>query len=251
MTDKEFSGKTALVTGGSRGIGRAISLKLARHGANIAINYVSRDADALSAKQAVEREGVRCVLVKGDISNPDAMASVTARTRDALGPISLLVANAAISMIENHREISFETWRKTMSVNLDGAFLSVMAVKDEMLTQNYGRIVCISSVAALRPRKMQIHYASSKAAVSALVRCCAEAFAPHVRINCIAPGLIETEMGALIGPAQTQAIIDATPLSRLGKPEEIASVAHFLLSDQSSFMTGQTIAVSGGRVMLP
>ena len=95
MTEKEFTGKTALVTGGSRGIGRAISLKLASAGANIAINYMSRDADAVATKQAVEKEGVRCVLVKGDISSPEAMASVTARTREALGPISLLVANAA------------------------------------------------------------------------------------------------------------------------------------------------------------
>jgi NAD(P)-dependent dehydrogenase (short-subunit alcohol dehydrogenase family) len=251
VTEKEFTGKTALVTGGSRGIGRAISLKLARNGANIAINYMSRDADAVATKEAVEKEGVRCALVKGDISSPEAMASVTARTREALGPISLLVANAAISLIESHNEISFETWRKTMSVNLDGTFLSVMAVKDEMLAQNYGRIVCISSIAALRPRKMQIHYASSKAALSALVRCCAEAFAPHVRVNCIAPGLIETEMGAMIGPAVTKSIIEATPLARLGRPEEIANAVHFLLSDQSSFMTGQTIAVSGGRVMLP
>jgi 3-oxoacyl-[acyl-carrier protein] reductase len=98
---------------------------------------------------------------------------------------------------------------------------------------------------------MQMHYSASKAAVSALVRCCAEAFAPHVRVNCIAPGLIETEMGASIGPAVTKSIIEATPLARLGRPEEIANAVNFLLSDQSSFMTGQTIAVSGGRIMLP
>jgi 3-oxoacyl-[acyl-carrier protein] reductase len=251
VTEKEFTGKTALVTGGSRGIGRAISIRLARNGANIAINYQSRDADAIATKEDVEKEGVRCALVKGDISSPEAMASVATRTREALGPISLLVANAAISLIESHKEISFETWRKTMSVNLDGAFLTMMAVKDEMLAQNYGRIVFISSVAALRPRKMQMHYSASKAAVSALVRCCAEAFAPHVRVNCIAPGLIETEMGASIGPTVTKSIIEATPLARLGRPEEIANAVNFLLSDQSSFMTGQTIAVSGGRIMLP
>ncbi len=138
-----------------------------------------------------------------------------------------------------------------MAVNLDGPFLCLMAVKDEMLAAGYGRIVCISSVAALRPRKMQIHYASSKAGLLGLVRCFAEALAPKVRVNAIAPGLIETEMGESIGPATTQAIIDATPLGRLGKPEEIANVTYFLLSDQASFMTGQTVAVSGGRVMLP
>jgi 3-oxoacyl-[acyl-carrier protein] reductase len=112
-------------------------------------------------------------------------------------------------------------------------------------------MVCVSSVGALGPRRMQIHYASSKAAVIAMVRCCADAFAPHVRVNCIAPGVIETEMGAILGKSAIQDIVAATPLARLGQPEEIANVAHFLLSDQSSFMTGQTIAVSGGRIMLP
>jgi NAD(P)-dependent dehydrogenase (short-subunit alcohol dehydrogenase family) len=165
-------GKTALITGGSRGIGRATALKLARHGANIAINYLNRDHEAEEAKSLVEQEGARCVLVKADISDPDAVADMVTRAREALGPIDLLVANAGISILESHEEISWDTWRQTMSINLDGAFLTIMAVKDEMIRREHGRIVCISSVAALRPRKMQIHYASSKAALHAMVRCC-------------------------------------------------------------------------------
>jgi NAD(P)-dependent dehydrogenase (short-subunit alcohol dehydrogenase family) len=251
MSAKDLAGKTALITGGSRGIGRAIALKLARHGANIAINYLNRDDDAFQARELVRKQGVECVLVKGDISDPASVETVVARTREALGPIGILVANAAISILETHAEISWETWKKTMSINLDGTFLPIMAVKDEMLANRYGRILCLSSVAALRPRQKQIHYASSKAAILALVRCCAEAFAPDVRVNCIAPGLIETEMGALLGPDTIRGIIEATPLGRLGQPEEIANVAYFLLSDLSSFMTGQTLAVSGGRIMLP
>jgi 3-oxoacyl-[acyl-carrier protein] reductase len=251
MSAKDLAGKTALITGGSRGIGRAIALKLARHGANIAINYLNRDDDAFQARELVRKQGVECVLVKGDISDPASVETVVARTREALGPIGILVANAAISILETHAEISWETWKKTMSINLDGTFLPIMAVKDEMLANRYGRILCLSSVAALRPRQKQIHYASGKAAILALVRCCAEAFAPDVRVNCIAPGLIETEMGALLGPDTIRGIIEATPLGRLGQPEEIANVAYFLLSDLSSFMTGQTLAVSGGRIMLP
>jgi 3-oxoacyl-[acyl-carrier protein] reductase len=251
MPDSEFAGRVALVTGGARGIGRAIAIKLARHGADVAINFRSRTREAGEAKERVEQEGRRCVLVPGDISDPAQVDCVVRTTREQLGPIGLLVANAAISILESHDQISFDTWKQTMSVNLDGTFLSIMAVKDEMLSAGYGRIVCISSVAALRPRKLQIHYSASKAAVIAMVRCCAEAFAPAVRVNCIAPGVIETEMGASLGPAATQSVIAATPLGRLGRPDEIANVAHFLLSDQSSFMTGQTIAVSGGRIMLP
>ncbi|MBM3800912.1 MAG: 3-oxoacyl-ACP reductase FabG [Acidimicrobiia bacterium] len=251
MTPKDLAGKTALITGGSRGIGRAIALRLARHGANVAINYFSRDADAVDTQREVQREGVPCVLVKGDVSEPASVDSVVARTCEALGPVDLLVANAGISILESHKEISWTTWKKTLSINLDSVFLSIMAVKDGMLERKYGRIVCISSVAALRPRQRQIHYAASKGAIVSMVRCCAEAFAPHVRVNCIAPGLIETEMGAGLGPEATKSIVENTPLNRLGQPEEIANVAYFLLSDQSSFMTGQTLAVSGGRIMLP
>jgi 3-oxoacyl-[acyl-carrier protein] reductase len=249
--NKDLAGKTALITGGSRGIGRAIAIRLAHHGAHIAINYFSRDADAHGTQKEVQQEGVQCVLVKGDVSDPASVNSVVAKTREALGPIDFLVANAGISIIESHQEISWQTWKKTMSTNLDSVFLTVMAVKDEMLARQFGRIVCLSSVAALRPRQRQIHYAASKGAIVSMVRCCAEAFAPHVRVNCIAPGLIETEMGAMLGPQALQTIIENTPLGRLGQPDEIANVAYFLLSDQSSFMTGQTIAVSGGRIMLP
>jgi len=251
MTNKEFSGRTALITGGSRGIGRAIALKLARHGANIAINYFSRDQDALVTKELVEREGAQCVLVKGDVSHSGDVKNLVARTRAVLGPIGLLVTSAGLSILESHQEISWENWKKIMSINADGTFLPIMAVKDEMLEHQYGRIVCLSSVAALRPRQRQIHYAASKAAVIALVRCCAEAFAPYVRVNGIAPGLTETEMGALLSPSAIQAVLAGTPLGRMGQPEEIANVAWFLLSDQSSFMTGQTLSVCGGRVMLP
>lgn len=251
MENQEFAGRVALVTGGSRGIGRAIAIKLAQYGAAVAINYLNREKDAAEAKSLVEQQGARCVLIQGDVSDPQQVDSMVRETREQLGPVGLLVANAGFSVLAAHDQVTWDIWKRTMAVNLDGTFLPVMAVKDEMLANRYGRIVCLSSVAALRPRRMQIHYASSKAAVIAMVRCCAEAFAPHVRVNCIAPGLIETEMGAILGKAALQDIVAATPLARLGQPEEIANVAHFLLSDQSSFMTGQTIAVSGGRIMLP
>jgi 3-oxoacyl-[acyl-carrier protein] reductase len=248
---REFAGQTALITGGSRGIGRAIALQLARHGADIALNYLARDKDAKSTQELVEREGVRCVLVRADVSKFDEVRAMVEKVRQTLGPIGLLVANAGFTIFEDHREISWESWKKTMGVNADGVFLSILAVKDEMLKNQYGRIVCLSSAAALRPRKFLIHYAASKAAVIALVRCWAEALAPHVRVNGIAPGQIETEMGALIGSEGMQEMIKGTPLGRLGQPEEIANVAYFLLSDLSSFMTGHTLGVTGGRVTLP
>ena len=248
----EFTGKTVLITGGGRGLGRAAAVKLAQQGANVAINYVNRDADAEETKTWVERQGSRAILVKADVSDPGQVERMASRTREAFGSIDMLVASAGISYVESHAEISYETFRRTMAVNLDGTFLSIMAVKDAMIEKGWGRIVCLSSVAALRARKMQIHYAASKAAVQAMVKCFAEALAPSIRINAVAPGLIDTELGPpILGPAKTKEIVEATPLKRLGEPEEIADAVYFLLSDLSDFMTGQTIVVSGGRVMIP
>ncbi|MEW5980248.1 MAG: SDR family NAD(P)-dependent oxidoreductase [Acidobacteriota bacterium] len=251
MRERDFVGKTALVTGGSRGIGLAISLRLASHGANVALSYLSRHQDALAAQDRIEREGVRCLLLPGDVSDRQVVESWVAKTTQHLGPIGLLVANAGLHLLESHETLSWESWRKILSVNLDGAFLCIMAVKDQMLANRYGRIVCLSSLAALQPRALQIHYATSKAAVIALAKCWAQALAPHVRVNCIAPGLIETEMTESLGPIATERVVTATPLARVGKPEEIADAAYFLLSDQSSFITGHTLVVSGGRVMVP
>ena len=142
--------------------------------------------------------------------------------------------------------------KKTLSINLDGPFLCIQAVKDEMLAKGYGRIVCISSVAGLRPRKMFIHYGASKAGLVGLVRCCAQALAPIIRVNCLTPGLTDTEMSrTTVTKKAIQTIVETTPLGRMAEPEEMANVAYFLLSNQSSFMTGQTLVASGGRATLP
>ena len=180
------------------------------------------------------------------------MDELVSQTRGQLGPIDLLAHCGAISNLATHEELTFERWSETIDANLHGAFRIVFAVKDEMIQRRFGRIVMVSSVAALRPRANQIHYASSKAGVIALTRCCAEAFAPHnVRVNCVAPGLIDTEMARVLSDAQIAAIQQATPVGRLGRPEEISELVCFLLSERSSFTTGQTLVASGGRVTLP
>ena len=138
-----------------------------------------------------------------------------------------------------------------MRNNLDGAFVAISAVKDDMLACGFGRIVCISSIAAFRPRARQIDYASAKAGVVALVRCFAEALAPHVRVNSVAPGLPRTDMLAHLDKDKLPVRIGAIPLKRTGRPEEIAETIAFLLSERSSFITGETISVSGGDVMTP
>jgi 3-oxoacyl-[acyl-carrier protein] reductase len=247
-----FAGRVALVTGGSRGIGRATALRLATEGADVAISYATRRADAERVVDEVRALGRRALAEPCDVSRPEDVQRLVQRSRDRLGAIDLLAHCGAISTLRDHTELAYDDWRQMIDVNLTGTYLVVFAVKDEMIARRFGRIVTLSSLAALRPRKLQIHYASAKAGVIAFTRCCGEAFAPYnVRINGIAPGLIDTEMARVLSEAMIRGVLEGTPLGRLGQPEEIASVARFLLSEESSFMTGHTLAVSGGRVMLP
>jgi 3-oxoacyl-[acyl-carrier protein] reductase len=247
-----FEGRVALVTGGTRGIGRATALRLAREGADVAVSCATRVAEAERTVAEIRGLGRRATWAACNAARPEDVARLVDQTRRELGPIELVVHCGAISNLGDHRQVTYEVWRETIDVNLNGTFLVVHAVKDQMIDRGFGRIVTISSIAALRPRKMQVHYAAAKAGVIALTRCYAEAFAPHnVRINCVAPGLTETEMAHVLAPEKIQQIESETPLGRIGQPEEIAAAIRFLLSEESSFMTGQTISVCGGRVMLP
>jgi 3-oxoacyl-[acyl-carrier protein] reductase len=252
MASRELAGRTALVTGGSRGIGRAVCVRLAQDGARVAINYTSNEAAAREAQALVEAADAQCLLLKADVSDPDAVAAMIAEVERGLGPVDLLVTAAGIAPTEQRGAAPFETWRRIMAVNLDGTYLPIMAVKDGMIARGYGRIVCFASIAGLRPRPAMLAYGTSKAAVVAFARSCSEAFAPQIRINCIAPGLIDTDMpAASLDQATRQRMIDATPLGRIGRPEEMAELALFLLSERSSFITGQTCVADGGRVTLP
>lgn len=246
-TEQAFAGRVALVTGGSRGIGRQTALRLARDGADVAISYASRAEAAEAVVNEIRSLGRRAVCAPCDVSKPDEVKQMVDTARSVLGPIDLMAHCGAISMIAGHEELTYEQWRETIDVNLNGTFLAVFAVKDEMLARGFGRIVTVSSIAALRPRKMQIHYAAAKAGVIAFTRCCAEAFAPHVRINCVAPGLTETEMAHVLPDETIRRVVSETPMRRIGQPEEIAGVICFLLSEDSSFMTGETVVASGGR----
>lgn len=244
--------RVALVTGGSRGIGRAVALQLAREGCHVAISYHARGAAARETVARIQALGRRACCAPCDVASQADVDRLVAAAREQLGPIDLLAHCGAISNLATHEELTFERWRETIDANLHGAFRVVFAVKDEMISRKFGRIVLISSVAGLRPRALQIHYGTAKAAVIALARCCSDAFAPHnVRVNCVAPGLIDTDMARVLSDEQIEAVKQSTPLGRLGRPEEIAEVVCFLLSERSSFITGQTLVACGGRVTLP
>lgn len=244
-----FDGKTALVTGGSRGIGRAICHTLAEAGANIGINYQRNETAAKETLSMVEAAGVEGIFVQADVSREDQVGRMVDAVRDRLGPVDLLVNNAGISAIEPHSAFGFAEWQRMFQVNVDGTFLTTWAVKDEMIERKFGRIVNISSVGGLLPKKDLIHYASTKAAVISFTRNCAEAFGPHnVRVNCVAPGLTDTDMARdATSTDMIDQLIAATPLGRMADPSEMASIVRFLLSKESSFVTGQTITACGGR----
>ena len=245
--DPEFKGRVALVTGGSRGIGRAVCRALAKEGANIALNYIANAEAAKETQDEIEALGAHCTIHQADVADS---ASVEAMV-DKIGPVDLLVTAAGIAHLGDHTEVDVDLWRRIMAVNVDGTFLPVMAVKDGMIARGFGRIVCIASIAGLAPRGRMLPYSSSKAAVIAFARSCAQAFAPDVRVNCLAPGLIETDMSAAMDEAARAAMREAAFLKRTGKPEEMAEAVLYLLSKRSSFITGQTVVADGGRVTLP
>ncbi len=173
---------------------------------------------------------------------------MTAEVRERLGPVDLLVNNAGIASSTPHDDLPFETWKRMFEVNVDGPFLTTWAVKDEMIERRYGRIVNISSLAGIKIKGRMISYATTKSALISFTRHCAEAFAPYnIRVNCVAPGLTNTDLARSANPDMVEHLISITPMKRIGEPEEIASVVKFLLSDDSSFVTGQTVPACGGR----
>jgi 3-oxoacyl-[acyl-carrier protein] reductase len=246
----EFTGQVALVTGGSRGMGRAIALQLARGGADVAIGYGSRQETAEEVVREIQGIGQRAICAPCDLRSQEQIDAFVGKTRDDLGPIGLLVNSGAISNFVDHTEMTWDVWHDTLDVNLHGVFRILFAVKDEMIQRQFGRIVLIASIAAYNFRPQQLHYATSKSGVITMTGWCAEAFGSHnVRVNCIAPGLVDTEMAQVVPADLLAKAVATTPLRRIGQPEEIAELASFLLSERSSFMTGQTVICSGGRAI--
>ena len=252
MKNKEFKGKVALITGASRGIGKAIAVELAKNGANIAINYNSDLKAAKATQKLVKKYGVKSEIIQADVSIEKEVKSLVNLTENKLGPIDLLITNAGIALLSKKPlELDYEIWKKTMATNVDGTLLPIKEVIPGMMKRKFGRIVCVASIAGLGMRPNMITYGTSKAAVIALVRNLSAAVSPHIRINAVAPGLIETDMIESLDKKTRKLMIDTTPLKRIGKVEDIANTVCYLLSDKSDFTTGQTLVTDGGRHTLP
>ncbi|WP_339733532.1 SDR family NAD(P)-dependent oxidoreductase [uncultured Gimesia sp.] len=247
-----FQNRVALVTGGSRGIGRACCLRLAKEGARVAINFRQGQEDAQETLRQIEAAGGMGMLVQADVSDSQQVDRMVGEIESQWGPVELLLNNSGIFSYQSHTELTEESWRQMLDVNLTGTFLVTWRVKEGMLKNNYGRIVNMSSLSGLQPRPMSIAYAVSKAGVVSFTQSIASAWAKdNIRVNAVAPGLIDTEILTGVDQDNLDKIIQATPIPRMGEASEVASMVSFLLSDESSFTTGQTLVISGGRCMLP
>ena len=250
MTDQVL-GRVALVTGGSRGIGRAIAVALAKQGVKVAINWVTNEFAAQQTLEEVRAGGGDGATYQADVANEGEVGKMVTAVESDLGPIDMLVTSAGIMEAGGYQQLDLETFQQVMRVNVEGTFLPVMAVKDGMIARGRGSIVCISSIAGLRSRPRVIAYSTSKAAVIGFVRSCAGAFGPNVRVNGIAPGLIRTDMTESMDPDVLAGMEQEAFVKRLGVPSDISAAVLFLLSDGAGFISGQTFVVDGGRVTLP
>ena len=246
----ELTGKTAVVTGGSRGIGRAICLKLAGQGANIVLNYAGNAAAAEETRAACEALGVRALAVQGDVADPAACNALIDTAIEAFGQVDILVCNAGITRDNLLMRMSDEEFQKVIDTNLKGTFHCMRAVIRPMMKKRRGRIISISSVVGLIGNAGQINYAASKAGVIGMTRSLAREVASRdITVNAVAPGFIRTDMTDVLSDAVKEGILRSIPLGKLGEAEDVANTVLFLASDEAAYITGQVLSVDGGMAM--
>lgn len=245
-----LEGKVALVTGGSRGIGKAIAIKLASCKANVVINYTSNEEYALKAKEEIESYGVKSMAVKCDVSKSEEVSKMIEDIVKEFGQIDILVNNAGITRDGLLMRMKEEDFDKVIDINLKGVFNCTKSATKFMMKKRYGKIINISSVVGLIGNPGQANYCASKAGVIGLTKASARELATrNITVNAIAPGFIDTDMTSVLNEDLKENMLKNIPQNRFGKPEDVANLVLFLASDMSSYITGQVVNVDGGMVM--
>jgi 3-oxoacyl-[acyl-carrier protein] reductase len=247
----DLTGKAALVTGGSRGIGKAIGLRLARQGADVAFTFKGNAQAARDTAAEIEAIGRRALPIQADASDPEPAETVVKSVLEAFGKVDILVNNAGVTRDDLIMRMSAEAWREVLETNLFGAFWMIKAVTRPMLKARGGRIVNITSVSGQAGQTGQANYSSAKAGLIGLTKATARELASRsITANAVAPGFVLTELTKDLPEALQAQINERTPLGRFGTTEEVADAVAFLVSDEAAYITGQVLAVDGGLVMM-
>ncbi len=246
----DLNEKVALVTGGSRGIGRAIALALAERGARVAVNYVTNAEAAAAVVEEIAGTGGQAIAIQGDVSQAEDAKRLVNETLAQFDGLHILVNNAGLTKDDLLLRMSEEAWDRVMEVDLRGAFLCTKAAIRPLIRQRWGRIINVASVAGMVGNAGQANYAAAKAGLIGFTKAVAKEVASRkVTANAIAPGLVRTEMTADLTEAQETAVLQLVPIGRMATPEEIAPAVVFLASEEAAYITGHVLAIDGGLVM--
>jgi len=249
MVPLELEGKISLVTGASRGLGRAIALKLSSMGSKVAINYLSRKDDADQVISSIVGQGGEAILVPADVRDGNSVKTMVRQITDKWNKIDILVNNAGITMDSLLLRMSDEAWDRVIDTNLRGAYLCTKFALRSMANQNWGRIINIASIAGLIGNIGQSNYAASKGGLIAFTKSLARELGPrNITVNAVAPGFITTAMTAQLPPELKESILSRVALNRFGTPGDVVEIVAFLASDRAGYITGQVINVDGGIV---
>lgn len=245
-----LTGKTALVTGASRGIGRAIALELATQGANIAVNYAGNEAKAEEVVKEAEKLGVKAIKIQANVAQNDEVQAMIKSVIKEFGSLDILVNNAGVTKDNLLMRMKEEEFDQVIDINLKGVFLCTKAVTRQMMKQRAGKIINVASIVGVSGNPGQANYVAAKAGVIGMTKSVAlELASRNVHVNAVAPGFIATDMTDALTEEQQKAIMDLVPLAKFGQPEDVAKVVRFLASDDANYITGQTIHIDGGMVM--